>query len=124
MKLSRYVIAAAAFSLLFPYTMFARDKDSGSLYLASPCKIGTTQLDAGNYQVHWNGNANKVNVDVLQRDKTVATSKATLIELPKASSNDEVQTNDITHQIQEIEFSGKREALKLPAAMNQKTMNR
>jgi hypothetical protein len=112
-KLNKYVIAAAAVFLLLPFSAFARskDKDSGSLNVASSTKLGTTELAPGNYKVRWNGTANNVNVDVMQRNKTVATSQAKLIELPKAALNNSVQTNSSTNQIQQIDFSGSREAL-------------
>ena len=61
--------------------------------------------------MRWTGPTDKINVDVLQRNKTVATSQAKLIELPKPSSQNSVQTNTITNQIQQINFSGQKDAL-------------
>jgi hypothetical protein len=111
MKLSKYLPAAAALLLLLPFSAYARSKDSGSLSLSSPLNIGSTQLEPGSYKVRWSGAADKVNVDILQRNKTVATSQGKLIELPKPAQNNSVETNSQTNQIQEIDFSGKRQAL-------------
>lgn len=111
MKLSKYLPATAAVLLLLPLSAFARSKDSGSLSLTSPIKVGNTQLEPGNYQVRWSGTANKVTVDILQKNKTMATSQGKLVELPKPAQNNSVQTNNLTNQIQEIDFSGKRQAL-------------
>jgi hypothetical protein len=111
MKLSHYVIAAAAVFLLLPLSAFAKSKDSGSLYVSTSTKFGNAQLKPGSYKVRWNGTGNQVNVDVLRRDKTVATSQAKLIELPKPASNNSVQTDTSTNEIQQIDFSGQRQAL-------------
>lgn len=115
MKWSKYLIAAAAVLLFLPFSAFARSKDNGSLSLSNPAKLGSTRLKPGDYKVHWTGTGNQVNVDVLQKNKTVASSQAKLIELPKPSLSNSIQTNQTNH-IQQIDFSGRREALVIPAS--------
>jgi hypothetical protein len=111
MKISKYSIAVAAVLLLLPFGAFARSKDSGSLSLSNPTKLGSTELKPGTYKVQWTGTADNTSVNVLQQNKTVATSQAKLVELPKPSSQNSVQTDTITNQIQQIDFSGQRDAL-------------
>jgi hypothetical protein len=111
MSFNKFVIGFAAIFLLLPIGAFARSKDSGSLNLASAAQLGGTRLKAGSYQVRWSGNAKIVNVDVLKNNKSVATSQARIIELPSKSAYNEIQTNTKTNQIQQIDFSGRREAL-------------
>lgn len=113
---NRCVIALTAIFLLLPLTAFARSKDTGSLSLFNTAKIGATQLKPGNYKVHWDGNTGNVNVNILKRNKPVATLQAKLIELPSPSPYNSIQTNVHTNQIQQIDFGGRREALLIQSA--------
>ena len=71
--------AALAGLLLLPASTFARDKNQGNLKLFDPVVVGSTQLEPGNYKVQWNGAGPTVNVDILQNNKTVATTSAKLV---------------------------------------------
>ncbi|HEY1799330.1 MAG TPA: hypothetical protein VGG46_00230 [Terriglobales bacterium] len=113
---NKCVIALTAIFLLLPLTAFARSKDTGSLNLFNTAEIGTTQLKPGNYKVRWDGNAGDVNVNVLKRNKPVATVQAKLIELPSPAPHNSIQTDVRTNQIQQIDFGGKREALLVQSA--------
>jgi hypothetical protein len=113
---NRYVIALTAIFLLLPLTALARSKDTGSLSLFNTAKIGTTQLKPGNYKVRWDGTAGKVNVNILEQNKPVATLQAKLIELPSPSPYNSIQTNVQTNQIQQIDFGGRRQALLIQPA--------
>ncbi|MGH9547730.1 MAG: hypothetical protein ACRD3W_00080, partial [Terriglobales bacterium] len=71
--------AALAGMLLLPASAFARDKNQGNFKLFDPVRVGSTQLEPGNYKVEWNGAGPTVNVDILQNKKTVATTSAKLV---------------------------------------------
>lgn len=80
MKYMKYLGGAAlAGLLLLPASTFARDKNEGNLKLSETVRVGSTQLEAGNYKVQWNGAGPNVNVDILQNKKTVATTSARLV---------------------------------------------
>lgn len=77
MKFNKYLIAVAAVLLLLSFSAFARSKDSGSLSLLNPTKLGTTELKPGSYQVRWTGPTDNVNVDgsSTQQNRSNFTSK-------------------------------------------------
>jgi len=80
MKYVEHLGAAALVGLLLlPVTTFAKDKNEGSLKLFDTVRVGSTQLQPGNYKVEWNGDGTTVNVNILQDKKTVATTSAKLI---------------------------------------------
>jgi hypothetical protein len=104
--------------LLLPASSFARDKNQGNLKLFDPVRIGSTQLEPGNYKVHWNGAGPTVNVDILQNKKTVATTSAKLVGY--TSGYDAVVTepagNSQAKVLQEIDFGKQKEGLQFKPA--------
>lgn len=86
--------------------------------LMNPVQMGSTQLKPGNYKVEWNGTGNRVNVDILQHGKTVATTTAKLVNEPAKSPYDAVTLAPVANhakmdKLQEIEFGNRTEALVL-----------
>jgi len=112
----KYLMLTAAFTLLLPGIGFAKTPDRGTLRLDQPAEIGSTQLQAGTYQVEWNGTGPDVHVNIMQHNKTVASTTAQLKMNDKAASQDAVVTapvpnNSSEKQIAEIDFSKHKEAL-------------
>jgi hypothetical protein len=101
-----------------PASSFARDKNQGNLKLFDPVRIGSTQLEPGNYKVQWNGAGPTVNVDILQNKKTVATTSAKLVGY--TSGYDAVVTepagNSQAKVLQEIDFGKQKEGLQFKPA--------
>ncbi len=97
MKYMEYLGGAALVGLLLlPASAFARDKNEGNLKLFDTVRVGSTQLQPGNYKVEWNGARPTVNVDILQDKKTVATTSAKLVGY--TSGYDEVVTEPANQQ--------------------------
>ncbi len=98
--------------MLLPAGAFARDKNEGKLKLFDTVRVGSTQLQPGDYKVEWNGTGPTVNVDIMQDQKTVATTSAKLVGY--TSGYDAVVTEPATSKTQakvleEIDF-GKQTA--------------
>ncbi|MGA9814064.1 MAG: hypothetical protein WBQ64_14855 [Terriglobales bacterium] len=111
--------AALAGLLLLPASTFARDKNEGNLKLSETVRVGSTQLEAGNYKVQWNGAGPNVNVDILQNEKTVATTSAKLVGY--TSGYDAVVTEPAANDsqakvLQEIDFGRQKEGLQFKPA--------
>jgi hypothetical protein len=111
--------AALAGLLLLPASTFARDKNEGNLKLSETVRVGSTQLEAGNYKVQWHGAGPNVNVDILQNEKTVATTSAKLVGY--TSGYDAVVTEPAANDsqakvLQEIDFGRQKEGLQFKPA--------
>lgn len=120
MNYMKYVGGAAlAGLLLLPASTFARDKNEGNLKLFDTVRVGSTQLEPGNYKVQWNGAGPTVNVDILQNKKTVATTSAKLVGY--TSGYDAVVTEPAANHtqakvLQEIDFGKQKEGLQFKPA--------
>jgi hypothetical protein len=120
MKCTKYLGGAAlAGLLLLPASTFARDKNQGNLKLFDPVLLGSTQLQPGNYKVEWNGAGPTVNVNILQDNKTVATTSAKLVGY--TSGYDAVVTEPATDNAQaktleEIDFGKQKAGLRFKPA--------
>ena len=113
-----YVFTIAAATLLSS-SAFAKAKNQGSMTLDDPLQVGSTQLKPGHYKVEWSNTAtasqDQVNVDFVRHDKTVATVPAKLISRATPSPYNDIVTthakNHKPHQLQEIDFSHRTQAL-------------
>lgn len=117
MKFSKYLASLTAVALILGAAAFAKDKKSGGFDLAEPAHIGSTLLQPGHYKAEWTGTDNAVQVSIVENGKTVATTPATIKQLPsKASANAVLlkTAGDNGKQIEEIEFGNRTEALTLP----------
>jgi len=100
-------------ALLLATSAFAA-VNKGSLQLLDPVTIGGKQLPAGDYSVKWDGNGPNVEVNILQRNKVVATTPARLIDLSQKPNNDAAvltSSPDGSKSLTEIRFGGKNYAL-------------
>jgi hypothetical protein len=55
-------------------------KNSQSVRLANPIKVGSTELPAGNYKVSWTGSASNVQVTIAEKGKASVTVPAKLVD--------------------------------------------
>jgi hypothetical protein len=118
MKFAKLLPLLAACALLFSVGAFAKDKEAnaGKFELMQPARVGSTQLQAGQYEAEWTGPATDLKISILKHGKTVATAEGQLKELPAAATHDAVTVrtlNDKTVQVDEIDFSRRAEALVL-----------
>jgi hypothetical protein len=122
MRCSKYTILLAGLVLLVPLSAFARSKNERSVDIPKTVQIGPTQLKAGTYKVEWQGNGSLLHVNFLEHGRTVASTQGKMVELKKPSTYDEVVmiTKGKTNRLEEIHFSGKKEALAF--ASNQTAM--
>jgi hypothetical protein len=124
MKLAKSLTLLAVLSVLIPAASFARDKNQGKMVLDEPAQIGSTQLKPGTYNIEWQGSGPAVNVEVTQRNKTLATVPGQLKTNDAEASQDAVvlapsATNSSQKQVVEIDFGSRKEALVInPGAMN------
>jgi hypothetical protein len=114
MRSIQYLASLAAFALVFSLGAFARDTNSGSFDIGQNAKIGRTLLKPGHYKAEWTGPTNALNVTIIDRGKTVATTKGHLKELPTKSPYDAVEfRSDKSQRVDEIDFNNRTEALVL-----------
>jgi hypothetical protein len=121
MNVSNYLAIFAAIILaiilFLPVAAFGREKNEGNLRLPDPVEIGSTRLQPGTYKVEWSGSGPAVHVSILQGKKTVATTSGKILELQRPSSYDDVVLKPVPSRnlesIDEIDFSNRREALRL-----------
>jgi hypothetical protein len=113
----KYGASFAAVALLLCATAFSKDSNSGSFDLSEPATVGSTVLQPGHYKVQWTGTEKDVKVSVLQKGKTIATSDATIEQLPSKATADAVSLKiqqDNTKRVDEIEFDNRSQALVFP----------
>lgn len=77
---------------LFSIPAFAA-KDSQSLTLSIPVKVGATQLPAGSYTVAWTGTGQNVQVTLSKDKKTLVTVPAKLV--PEKNGHVGVSTDTV-----------------------------
>jgi hypothetical protein len=116
MRSLKYLASFAAAALLLCAAAFAKDFNSGSFDLTEPAHVGSTVLQPGHYKAEWTGAQTDLKVSIMQHGKIVATSDATIKQLPAKSPSDAVtlgNTQDNTRRLDEIDFNNRSEALVL-----------
>jgi hypothetical protein len=116
MRFLKYLMLSAMVTLLIPASGFARVKDQGTMRLAEPAKIGSTELQPGTYKVEWSGSGPMVQVNIMHHKDTVATTTGELKTNDNQVSQDAIVLkpatgNSSVKQIAEIDFSKHKEAL-------------
>jgi hypothetical protein len=114
MKCVKCMALISALTLLFPLSMWARNKSEHSVNISDSVQIGTTQLKPGTYKVEWQEAGPSVQVEFVQNGKTIATASGIL-----KTNDSEVIQDDIVIQtsgankkvLKEIDFSHQKEAL-------------
>ena len=116
MKFARYFVSFGILTLVLSVGAFAKDNHSGNFTLFETVRVGSTQLEPGQYKAQWTGSGNEVKVDILQNGKTVATAEGTIKDLGQPSPYNAVTTKTLqndTKVVDEIDFNKRSEALVL-----------
>jgi hypothetical protein len=114
MKIGTSLASFAVLSLVLSAGAFAKDSHSGKFTLSEPAKVGTTELQPGDYKAEWSGPADNLQVSIIQRGQTVATTQGHLKTLEQPSPYSAVTEStlaDQTKRVDEIEFDHSKEAL-------------
>lgn len=114
MKCAKCMALISTLTLLFPLSMWARDKNQHSVDIPDSVQIGTTHLKPGNYKVEWQEAGPTVRVEFIQNGKTLATASGTLKMNDSQVIQDDVviQTTHANKKVlKEIDFSHQKEAL-------------
>jgi hypothetical protein len=94
-------------------------KHKSSITLSEPVQVGSTQLKPGEYKLQWQGDGPDVQVAFVLNGKTVATVPAKLVDKTVAANSNAVVLkpgNGSTKSLDEIDFSGKKQALVIGGA--------
>lgn len=116
MRTAGLFLVLSVFTLAVSVGAFAKDKDEGSFDLEQTASVGSVQLQPGHYKAEWSGTSGTVNVAIMEKGKTVATTTAELKELAKPSAYSAVtvrSTGNHENRIDEIQFNNRKEALVL-----------
>jgi hypothetical protein len=85
------------------------------------CLMRWKRLEPGTYKVEWNGAGPTVQINILQGNKTVATTSGRIVELQRPSSYDDVVLKPVANgnvkTIDEIDFNNRKEGLRLTPNM-------
>jgi len=114
MKIRTSLASSAVLSLVLSAGVFAKDTHSGKFTLSEPAKVGTTELQAGDYKAEWSGPADNLQVSIIQRGQTVATTQGHIKNLDRPAPYSAVSEHtlaDQTKTVDEIEFDHSKEAL-------------
>jgi hypothetical protein len=114
MKLGTSLASCAVLAVLLSAGAFAKDSHSGKFTLTEPAKVGTTQLNPGDYKAEWNGPADNLQISIIKNGHTVATTQGHLKNLQHPapySAVSEITLNDQTKRVDEIDFNHSIEAL-------------
>jgi hypothetical protein len=115
--ISRSLVLGVA--LLLASQAFAASK--GNLQLSHSVTANGIKIEAGNYNLMWEGTGPDVEVTILQGKKVIAKVPAHLVDLNKPSERGAAitETNDDgTSSLAGIRFEGKKFALELGAGSN------
>jgi hypothetical protein len=114
MKQVKYTALLAMLALLSTVSALARDKNQHSVELSDSVQVGGTQLDAGSYQVEWQGTGPQVQVNFVRDGKTIATATGTLKTNDAQVVQDDIVTTVTsanTKKLEEIDFAHHKESL-------------
>lgn len=111
MGFAKYLGSFIAVGLILCAGSFAKDINSGKFDLAQKARIGSTMLEPGHYKAEWAGPTNDLTVSILQKGKTMATTRASIKELPSRADEDSVTIDSVKQRVDEIDFSNRTEAL-------------
>jgi len=119
MRTAGLSVSLCIFALALTAAAFAKTKNEGSFDLDQPATMGSVQLQPGHYKAEWTGSNGMVDVAIVQRGKTIATTKAELKQLASPSAYSAVTMGtapDHRAHINEIQFNNRKDALVLSSA--------
>jgi len=103
-------------TLLLATSVFAANRNQGSLSTLNNVTVNGKSLPAGDYSVKWEGTGSNVQLNILKGKTVVATAPARVVTLDQSSDADAavVKANgDGSKALAEIRFSGRKYALQL-----------
>jgi len=103
-------------TLLLATSVFAANKNQGSLSTLNSVTVNGKSLPAGDYSVKWEGTGSSVQLDILKGKTVVASTPARLVTLDQSSSGDAAvvkDNGDGSKSLAEIRFGGKKYALQI-----------
>jgi len=101
-----------ASAVLLATSAFASNK--ASFELQHPTQVGGKELPPGTYTVQWQGSGDQVQMNILQRNKEVASIPGHVVTMEAASPYDSALVNvnqDGSRSLSQIRFRGKKFAL-------------
>ena len=101
-----------ASAVLLATSAFASNK--ASFELQHPTQVGDKQLAPGTYTVQWQGSGDQIQMNILQRNKEVASIPGHVVTMEAASPYDSALVNvnqDGSRSLSQIRFRGKKFAL-------------
>lgn len=116
MKGSRNLVTLLGASLLLASSAFAASTGKGTLHLYESVEVQGKQLPAGEYKVEWNGEGDKVELNINRGKKTVASVPAQVVSVSEKNSSDGYAANksdDGKNALTEIFFGGKNYQIRL-----------
>jgi len=116
MRMSRNLLILAGASLLAAGSAVAARAARGTLHLYESLNVQGQQLPPGDYEVEWNGEGPKVELNIINGKKTVASVPAQVVTLNEKYPTDgyaSKQSEDGTSSLTEIFFHGKNYELRL-----------
>lgn len=106
-------------SLLLGISAFAADvSGKGSLNLGAKIVVNGKQLQAGEYEVKWEGAGPMVTLSILHGNKILTTVQAQVVDLSEKASDNSTQLRtsaDGSKTLSGIQFAGKKYALTVGA---------
>lgn len=111
MRFAKYLGSFIAVGLILCIGAFAKDTNSGNFVLVQKARIGSTMLEPGHYKAEWTGPNNDLAVSISQKGKTMATTRASIKELPSKAADNSVTINTLNQHVDEIDFGNRTEAL-------------
>ncbi len=102
-------------TLLLATSLFAAS-NHGSLQTLSDVTVSGKTLPAGEYKLNWEGSGQNVQLNIMKGKKVVATTPATVVDLPQAPNSDAAvvsNNGDGNRELSEIRFGGKKYALQI-----------
>jgi hypothetical protein len=93
-------------SALTSVAAFAADSGTGKIRLATPVKVGTVDLPAGDYKVSWTGTGDNAQVN-LKQGNVSATTSAKVVEAKHSTDAVVTKSDNGARVITEIQFRDK-----------------
>lgn len=118
MKVGKSIAILAGLAFGLSLSAFAKDKNETRVTFSEPVQIGSTQLQAGDYKLQWDGNGPDVQVKVIKGKDIQATAPAKLVANNPSLGNNAVTTgsNSTTKTLDEVDFDGGRQSLKFTSS--------
>lgn len=116
MKLGASLASCTVFAVVLSAAAFAKDTHSGNFTLTESARVGTTQLQPGDYKAEWSGPADNLQISIIQHGQTVATTQGHIKNLQQPAPYSAVTEStlpDQTKKVDEIEFHRSTEALQV-----------